>query len=56
MNKQIMVFYANETECKFKISNWMRWINSNTVKAFVITPHEMWEILVINIFEIIFID
>ena len=26
-----------------------------TVKAFVVTPHEMWEILVINAFEMIFI-
>ena len=26
-----------------------------TVKAFVVTPHEMWEILVINVFEMIFI-
>ena len=28
---------------------------SITVKAFVVTPHEMWEILVINDFEMIFI-
>ena len=30
-------------------------LNSTTVKAFVTTPHEMWEILIINVFEMIFI-
>ena len=28
---------------------------NNNVKAFVVTPHEMWEILVIYVFEMIFI-
>ena len=30
-------------------------IYNYTVKAFVVTPHEMCKILVINVFEIIFI-
>ena len=30
-------------------------VGKTTVKAFVVTPHEMREILVINVFEMIFI-
>ena len=40
---------------RIKSSNRSNASNRNTVKAFIVTPHEMWKILVINVFKMIFI-